>query len=45
MSIRDDKINGGDCSSDVGAIIMLLALCVLAALPAICACTLGVMLP
>lgn len=44
MSIHDDKLNNGD-PSDVGAIIMLLALCVLAALPAICACTMGVMLP
>ena len=45
MSIHDDKINNGDNPSDVGAIIMLLGLCVLAAIPAICACTLGVMLP
>lgn len=45
MSIHDDKINDGDRSSDVGAVIMLLALCILAAIPAICACTLGAMLP
>ena len=45
MSIHDDKLNGGDHPSEVGAIIMLLALCILASLPAICACTLGAMLP
>lgn len=45
MSIRDDKINDGDHPSDVGVVIMLLGLCILASLPAICACTLGAMLP
>ena len=45
MSIHDDKLNGGDHPSDVGAIVMLLGLCILAAIPAICACTLGAMLP